>query len=102
MAVAVSPNDAVIAGRNPLQSEPPLPWTGAYHVTVEGGFPAVRIPPRRLNCVKKYELPHDERWALSSYHREDIRKQRDIDGTRLRASLLEVKLTNMAHCSCSN
>jgi hypothetical protein len=89
MAVAVSPNVAVIAGRDPLQSNPPLPWTGAYHATVEEELPAVRIPPRRLDCVKIYELPDDQRWSLDRYHREDTSKQCSKDGTCPRIDLVQ-------------
>jgi hypothetical protein len=80
MAVAISPNAAIIAGRAPLQSKPPLPWSDAYHATVEAGLPTVRIPVRTLSCVKKYELPFDERWDLDSYARRDRIKQGNTDG----------------------
>jgi hypothetical protein len=91
MAVAVSPNAAVIAGRAPLHSKPPLPWPNAYHATVEAGVSAVRIQTRLLNCVKKHLLPFDEQWSLDSYHREDTRKQCSIDGTSLRVDLVQAQ-----------
>jgi hypothetical protein len=102
MAVAVSPNDAIIAGRNPLQSKPPLPWTGAYHATTEEAVPTVRILTRRLDCVKNFELPHDQRWSLSGYAREDTRNQGDTDCRRLYANLPEVELTHVLHCTSSS
>jgi hypothetical protein len=71
MSVAVAPNSHVVRDRQPLQSEPPLPWAHAYHATVDSGLPVVRIQSRRLECLKVHELPSTQRNRLRRYCTED-------------------------------
>jgi hypothetical protein len=71
MAIAVSPNTQVIAGREPMQAEPPLPWANTFHYTVDGGIPSVRIKSEMLSCLNHYKLSSDERSQMRFYAVQD-------------------------------
>jgi hypothetical protein len=75
MAIAMSPNTQVIAGREPMQTEPPLPWANSFHYTVDGGIPRVRIKSKMLSCLNHYKLSSDELWQMTCYAVQD-RKRR--------------------------
>jgi hypothetical protein len=78
MTVAVSPNADIVMDRQPLQTDPPLPWAHAYHNTVDSGISDVRIQSRRLACPNRYKVPVEECSNLGIYASEDREKRRAL------------------------
>jgi hypothetical protein len=78
MTVAVSSNPDVVMDRQPVQTDPPLPWAHAYHNTVDCGIPVVRVQSRRLACPNSYKISVEERSDLEIYASEDREKRSAI------------------------
>jgi hypothetical protein len=75
MTVAVSPNPDVVMDRQPVQTDPPLPWAHAYHNTVDCEIPVVRVQSRRLACPNYYQISVEECSDLEIYASEDREKR---------------------------
>jgi hypothetical protein len=75
MAVAMLPNSEVVASRQPVRTNPPLPWAHAFQQTVDCGIPRIRIKSRMVGCRKTYELPHKGRALMRRYATEDRQRR---------------------------